>query len=127
MGVRVTFGKRWENGMSKKRTASARRSQLRRRRVEHQSAPVNELSDSAFGIAVTRIRPGGGRERLQIKWNVDDESWVALMGLHRLRKGVLAPLERELVEQLREEGFSWADIGRLLEVTGEAVRLRFSS
>lgn len=83
------------------------------------------MSDRDFGIETVRLRPSGGVERTEIRFRVPDDPVSALWGLQRLRENLLAPLEVECVQGMRELGFSWAEIGVQLRITGEAARLRY--
>ena len=99
--------------------ASSRRKQLRqarRTKIEH-ARDVG--SQAEFGLTITERRSG-----LRVQWDVDRDSFVALLALHRLRDGLLAQLEQELVAGLRLQGVSWEEIGWALGVSGEAARKR---
>jgi hypothetical protein len=111
--------------MSNRRSASTRKAELKRRTRDRHSAERVGYSDGVFGIEIRRLNPGGGAERLQVRWNVDRDAYFALQGLDRLQRGVLDGLAVELVTELRNLGHSWDDIGWCLQITGEAARLRY--
>ncbi len=67
----------------------------------------------------------GGNYRYQVKWKCFSEPVIALLALNNFQLTILPALEAQLVEELRGEGFSWADIGGLLGITGESARRHF--
>lgn len=97
---------------TKKRTHRERR----RERVENLHASA-ELSD--FGIRYER--QASGRE--VVRWWLDRDPYLALLALPYVRQ-LLDEVERSLVISLREQGFSWEELGWSLNITGEAARRR---
>jgi hypothetical protein len=119
--------------MTSKSTRASRT--LRRRRVARVSPYRSRVGQErgADGAIIDReydweVRPwrAGGGFRLQLKWKCSDEPVIALVALQNLQCELLPVLERQLVDELRGVGFSWADIGGLLGITGEATRQHFA-
>lgn len=95
----------------------------RRRRALEEARET--WTDEAYGISLELIRQGRG-QRARLRWLIDEEPMLALMGLHALRR-MLDGVERELVLAGRSDGLSWEDLGWALERTGEAVRRRHAA
>lgn len=108
-------------------TSSATRRKLRREqeRAKLAAARTSPLADPVFGIDVDRWR-GHGQYALRVRWLVERDPFYGLLGLTRLREHTLPALEINLVTDARGQGYSWADIGFALDVTGEAARKRFA-
>jgi hypothetical protein len=83
------------------------------------------LSDSLFGIKVAGWR-GHGLYRWRVRWLVERDPLSGLVALDRLRRVQLVALETVMVEQAREDGVSWKEIGWALQITGEAARRKFA-
>lgn len=99
----------------------------RQRREARRAAAAEARSiykDEVLGIRIERLRPGGGKDRLRVVWDVDADPFLALIGLDRLRRNVLHNLEESLVVECRVSGLSWDEIGDAFEQSGEAVRKR---
>lgn len=56
---------------------------------------------------------------------LDDNPRVALIASRRLRRDRVPWLERRAVRLARQDGWSWARIGRLLGISAQAARKRF--
>lgn len=72
-----------------------------------------------YGIRVAQVR-----QHTKVTWDVDRDTFVALMSLHALRDGILAQMESEIVAQARLEGTAWQEIGWALGITRQAAQKR---
>lgn len=109
-------------------SAATRRKIRRQRERERLDRGREAWADDEFGLDLRTAETnppwrGGGQARLA--WVVDQDPFVALLALGRARS-MLDGVQLVLVEELRELGVSWADIGWALEQTGEAVRKRYA-
>jgi hypothetical protein len=57
---------------------------------------------------------------------LDDDPRAALIACHRLADEELPSIERRAVRRARENGWTWARIGRLLGRRRQSVRARFA-
>lgn len=84
-----------------------------------ETEPSEPFSDSLYGYELRPLRSAG---RARLRWVVDSEPHLALVGLQALQEKVLEPLEVALVADCRAEGIGWEDIGFFLKMTGEGAR-----
>lgn len=92
----------------------------RKRRSEARAAAREVYGAGELGLQLTQ-RPNG---RLRLQWDVDADPSMALFAVGHVH-ALVDLVVHELVLALREEGESWADIGELLDITGEAARRRW--
>jgi hypothetical protein len=97
-----------------------------RARAGKQHLEDGTIRDPEYDWEVLPWRAGGGY-RFQLKWKCSSEPVIALLALSNLQLELLPALEYQLVDELRAQSFSWADIGGLLGVTGEAARKHFGT
>jgi hypothetical protein len=92
---------------------------LKERRAEKIRLAQEVWKDEDYGIKIAETRHGA-----RLTWDVDQDSFVALMALHQLGDVVLARMESDIVTVLRGEGVAWDEIGWALGITGQAAKKR---
>lgn len=101
--------------------------QQRRDLKQQRKARARELQEQrdrdtleSLGITVKE-----GRDQVTIAIRLGTDPVLGTIALGQMWR-VLGQVESSLVVTLRLDGLSWADIGSLLGISGEATRQRFS-
>lgn len=98
---------------------SGKRSKRDRRRQEVEHAR-DAWEDPAFGLRLDQQASGRG----VFRWTMDFDPALSLLACGRVRSFV-DQAEEEFVLALRAEGESWADIGHLVDISGERARQKW--
>jgi len=98
---------------------TSHRKWLKERRAEKIRLAQEVWKDEDYGIKIAETRQGA-----RLTWDVDRDTFVALMALHQLRGSVLARMESDIVIGLRGGDVAWDEIGWALGITGQAAKKR---
>jgi hypothetical protein len=98
----------------------SQREWVKQQRAEKIRHAQEVWKDQDYGIKIEQIRRG-----VRLTWDIDRETFVALMALNHLRRAVLGHLESELVVQARAQGIAWDEIGWVLGTSRQAVQKRY--
>jgi len=103
------------------RGKTARRQALDRRRTRLTAQRDSAEKGDVFGLS---LGMNGRYRRAEVRWLIDADPMIALMGLNALRAELLAPLEADLVLAGRRAGLSWDDLGWCVGLTRTAMMKR---